>query len=364
MIIKKIFSNDRTLDLQFFILYEIIKTRSFDTVMVTNLSIMVLILAIIAFFSTTIGSSIIDYFNFYSEGKKNNFSNAQLQSLWKALKDSHIKEKSRIFLSNKTLQEATAILINKSNLLVDTTEKKLLNELVTKLYDIRTTIELEKGKIESILKSTNEITVGQICVLVFINVGQFYANLIENNQSGLKFRSIGELPKTYNFKNADDVTVYLWKKNDAGYVFKTTITNIERTNAGTVFFAKHSKKIIRTQKRKSIRAESDFDALLFLQHPQTPANIIPESINGVKCKIKDISEDGALVFVKGRAVKGLKAKLQFELETQKIVMFVKSTSFIYSTSQHISKIHFFCEKISEENRNAVLSYVYKTKSQD
>lgn len=327
--------------------------------MIVQLLFVILILAIIAFFSTGIGASIIDYFNFFVEGQKYNFSVPELHLLWKVGQAAELKRKSRLFWSVTALQEAIVFLTNKSKLASEALEKEKFNELLSKLYTFRTKVELESVQKMRGLETTRQLKIGQLCVLVFANFGQFYASLIENDSNGLKFRSTGKISLTFNPTYRGDITIYLWRDGDAGYIFRTTLTDINQANSGIVFSTAHSKEIIRTQKRKSIRAKSNFKALLFPQHPDTPINIMPEIINGVKCIIKDISEDGAQVLVKGKCVRGLRAKLQFDLGEEKVIMFVKAIRFTYSTSQHMSKIHFQCLKISDECRNNILSYVYE-----
>ena len=327
--------------------------------MVLNLVILIGILLIFAFFSTKIGSSVIDYFSFFVDGQKYSFSVSELHLLWRVGKNVNLKNKSRLFWSVNALQEAITFLTTQVERVTDGTEKAKLTSLLSKLYDFRTKVELETVQKKRGLEHTSQIKQGQICVLVFPHFGQFYANVTENNSKSIQLRSIGELPMAFNFKATDEVSIYLWREGDAGYLIKSHILNITQTNAGTIFNFSHSKDIIRTQKRKSVRAKADFQALLFPQHPDTPANVLPESVNGVKCNIKDISEDGALVFARGKCVKGMRAKLQFRIADKDIVMFVKAIRFVYSTSQNISKIHFHSEKISAEDKNAILSYVYE-----
>lgn len=325
----------------------------------TSLLLLILVLGFVAFFSTKIGSAIIDYFSFYIEGQKYRFSASELKLLWKVAKKADLKNRTRLFWSVSALNEAITLLTQQTETVTDEKEKAKLTTLLSKLYSFRTKVELENVQSRRGLESTAQIKLGQVCVLVFMELGQFYATVIENTGHAIKLRSVSEIPKAFNFNYTGDVSVYIWRTGDAGYIFKTRVLNIEQTNAGTIFTLAPSKNIIRTQKRKSVRAPANFEALLFLQHPDTAANTLPEHINGVKCRVKDISEDGAQVIVKGKSVGGMRAKLQFELANTQVVMFVKTIRFVYSSSQHLSKIHFACEKISDESRNAILSYVYQ-----
>lgn len=331
--------------------------------MVGNLALLILVLGVIALFSTKIGSSIIDYFSFYVEGQKSSFSAAELHLLWQVAKKTNLKHRTRLFWSVTALNEAIGYLSKQVASEIDESEKEKLTSLLSKIYSVRTKVELESAQKHRGLENTSQIKLGQICVLVFKELGQFYATLIENTNNYIQLRSVSDIPKTFNFGYTADVSVYVWRTGDAGYIFKTQVIKIEQTNSGTIFTLAHSKDIIRTQKRTSVRAPADFQALLFLQHPDTAANTLPEHINGVKCRIKDISEGGAQVIVKGKAVGGMRAKLQFEIAGTQVVMFVKAIRFVYSNPQHLSRIHFSCEKLSDKGRNAILSYVYRIEAE-
>lgn len=327
--------------------------------MFSKLVFIICILLVVGFFSTKLGARIIDYFSFFVEGQKYNFSVGELRLLWQVGNQAQLKHKTRLFWSVFAIQDAISVLTQNISVTADLKERERLNALLSKLYDFRTKIELETVQKKRGLETTDQIKIGQICVLVFTNFGQFYATVIENNKNKILLRCVGELPKAFNFQYKGDLSVYLWRKGDAGYIFKTQVVKIQQTNAGTVFTVTPSNDIIRTQKRRSVRAKANFNALLYPQHPDTPANTIPEVINGVKCVVRDISEDGALILAKGKCVKGMRAKLQFELGGTEIVMFVKVIRFLYSEPQNLSKIHVHCEKITMEARNAILSYVYE-----
>ena len=78
--------------------------------MVGNLALLILVLGVIALFSTKIGSSIIDYFSFYVEGQKSSFSAAELHLLWQVAKKTNLKHRTRLFWSVTALNEAIGYL--------------------------------------------------------------------------------------------------------------------------------------------------------------------------------------------------------------------------------------------------------------
>ena len=91
---------------------------------------------------------------------------------------------------------------------------------------------------------------------------------------------------------------------------------------------------------------------------QVQFNDVYEKKGGIKCVVKDISEDGAMIYVKGKAENGVNIKLQFKIQEKQVVMCGYIVRFIYDEKANTSKIHFNCTKITEQNRNNILSFVY------
>ncbi|MGP1438586.1 MAG: PilZ domain-containing protein, partial [Treponema sp.] len=92
--------------------------------------------------------------------------------------------------------------------------------------------------------------------------------------------------------------------------------------------------------------------------PQIEFDDIYEKAGGIKCVIKNISEDGAMIYVKGKAEKGVNIKLQCKINEKPVVMCGYIVRFIYDEEVNTSKIHFNCTRVTEQNRNNILSFVY------
>jgi len=95
-----------------------------------------------------------------------------------------------------------------------------------------------------------------------------------------------------------------------------------------------------------------------------PYNSDYEIQGGVKSNIKDISEDGAMFFVKGKAAKGIRMKLQFKLKNTEIVMCGKIVRFVYDQPLNKSRVHFQCEFLDQKMKNVILSYIYNIATTD
>ena len=156
----------------------------------------------------------------------------------------------------------------------------------------------------------------------------------------------------------DYAQLYFWRRCDAGYFFVTTVLAGKKVKSGYELHISHAKDIKRAQKRKSVRATCNFNALLFPLHQMLEYNEIYEKKGGVSCHVKNISEDGAMLYVKGKAKKSVNIKLQLKINNKNVVMCGYIVRFIYDDKSNTSKVHFNATKVSEAHRNIILSFVY------
>ena len=125
-----------------------------------------------------------------------------------------------------------------------------------------------------------------------------------------------------------------------------------------VLYIAHSHSLIRSQKRKSVRARCSIYAQMYLVKPGDTLDNALEPEPGMKCLIEDLSEDGAMVIIGGKAVKDMQIKLQFMVHDVLIVMagVIRAVDFNKETNQ--SRIHFESGMLNARMRNAVLTFVY------
>ena len=154
------------------------------------------------------------------------------------------------------------------------------------------------------------------------------------------------------------ISVYLWRKSDARYVFDTTVTGHGLFVGESSISLKHSTNLIRTQKRKAVRAKCEIKANLYIIKNENIDYNAVETQNGYKCLIEDISEAGALIRIGGKGVPNVQIKLQFNIQNMLIIMFgvVRTVEFNEATNQ--SLLHFECIHLEPAMKNEVLSFVY------
>lgn len=301
------------------------------------------------------------FLKFYAEGRRLGFSFADLQILRSAAESCNIENKFGIFSSINILNQCLKVINAQNRRSMQWGNAEEREAFLSKLYEYRTKLELKDRENLNRIISTHEMKKKQICVFLVPNGGIFYAALKEKEKKFMHFVMFGasaERAEQTGWTNRP-ATVYFWRANDAGYIYTCTILQGKKSSECFDIYASHSNKLTRTQKRKSVRAECQFDGLLFPVYPKKEFNLNTEISGGVKCTISNISEDGAMLMVKGKAAKGVKLKLQFTINNRPVIMCGRIKRFIYEKKINTSRVHFECALISEECKNIIRSYVYK-----
>lgn len=296
---------------------------------------------------------------FFVTGLDNGFSFSDLSLLWTVSQICDLETPVSLFWSMPSLtkcmmQLTSDIEANPEN----NTEKN--QKIISKLFDYRTKLQNESDSKKG-LSSTLALDTKQQLRIVFPGHGVFTSKLLNNGHE-----LIIEVPRQKDMITipADQwvgsvVSVYLWRKGDARYVFDTVVLKNGIFLGQTALFLKHSYNLVRTQKRKSVRAQCQIDAQLFIIKEKVIDYSIIETQNGYKCVLEDISEAGALIRIGGKGVQNVQIKIQFTINNMLIVMFgiVRTVEFNQETNQ--SLLHFECIHIEQEMRNEILRYVYK-----
>lgn len=324
------------------------------------LIITVFIFFTLALYNAKSGKYIVDFIRFNIAGRKQGFSLRELRLLWKLNVATNKKGRAHFFSSIKSLD----FCIKSLHKVLEKTRKgaavQEITELLTKLYDYRTKFEFELMMEQYHIENTHDMEERQVCLLLSQKIGSIYVRVEEVKDDYIRlvsFDSSAQKASKHKWQN-DYAQLYFWRKGDAGYFFITTVLAGKKTKDGYEMQISHAKDIKRTQKRKSVRANCNFDAILFPLHKTLEYNEIYERKGGVNCYVKNISEDGAMLYVKGRAKKSVNIKLQLKINNKNVVMCGYIVRFIYDDKSNTSKVHFNATKVSEAHRNIILSFVY------
>lgn len=296
---------------------------------------------------------------FYSVGLDSKFTWSEISMLWKLGKDTTMNEPLSLFFSVKALSNCISQIIEAAR--KDGTENTpQVQYFLEKLYKLRTKIELATDRKRGI-ESSRTLDNNQKIRIVLKGSGLFASKIINNGSEitvslPVQDGKVKLQPKKWEGKN---ISVYLWRKGDAGYVFDTKVVRTGLFYGMPVLFLQHSKNILRVQKRKSFRSECHIAAQLYIIKSKVTDYSTVETAPGYQCLIEDISSDGALVRIGGKGIANIQMKIQFELEGTLIIMYTVVRSVEYNATNNQSRLHLECIHLESAMRNAILSYVYK-----
>jgi c-di-GMP-binding flagellar brake protein YcgR len=220
-------------------------------------------------------------------------------------------------------------------------------------------VELNLPKYTIGLKTSRKISTGQRVKLTLPGVGTYSAAVVENLRKylALSYPEGAKVPQGFSWKG-QRINVYFWRLDDAGYVFETKVIDDFFDQKYPIIHVTHSDSLVRSQKRRSVRVDTNKAAVLY---PLKTIDLATEEIetqSGLRCRLIDVSEDGAAILVGGRAKAGLTIKIQFAINGSDVAMsgVVKGVSFNEKKNQ--STLHLQAIPLKPRTRNTVLSYVY------
>lgn len=302
---------------------------------------------------------------FFMMGQDKGFKFNEIILLWKLAKESEIQEPLKLYVSVPTLNMAISkVIMNaKEN---GTESLESTQNFIARLYDYRTKIDLEHDSKKG-LESTKYLEKGQRLRIILKGKGVFASEILN-----VGHELIIQLPLQKNVRTVEpddwvtnDVSVYLWRKGDAGYVFDTRVTNAGIFQGQSVIYLAHTNQLERAQKRKSVRAACQIYAqLYFIDTTSEPNYDALEVEPGYKCLLEDISEDGAMIRIGGLGRQNVKIKIQFDIDERIIIMFgiIRAVEFNQQANQ--SRLHFECLHIEKEMKNKILEFIYRDLSED
>ena len=318
---------------------------------VTFIIIVLVILAVMGAVYTAFKPRI----NFFITGLDSGFSFSEISLLWTAAELCSLEQPTALFYSLPALTKCMTQISNMTS--ADSSDKNQL--IMTKLFNYRTKIQNEADDKKG-MTTTHSLDKGQTLRIILPGKGVFTSEIVGNGN----FLVIN-VPRQKNLipYSGEDwvgkvISVYLWKKGDARYVFDTTVTQSGLFLGKSSLFLKHSSNLVRTQKRKSVRVKCEIHGMLYIiKKDKVDVNAI-ETQNGFRCLIEDISESGALIRIGGTGVQNVRIKLQFNIQNKLILMVGVIRTVEFNEEMNQSLLHFECTHIETPMRNEVLKFVY------
>lgn len=298
------------------------------------------------------------WIKFFLKGKESGFNIKEINLLRKVAITNKLKDPTSLFWSIRALDYSIkgVILNYRSN---DEESSDPANDFVSKLFDFRKRVEFQLPKYKLGLKTTRDIAEKQKVKISLPGLGPFISTVVENLRRYLAFSypQGPALSPGFTWKG-QQINVYFWRAGDAGYFFNTKVIDDFFNKKYPILHVAHSSKLIRSQKRKSVRVEMSTNALLFPLRNVKEANEEVEQSQGFRCRLIDVSEDGAALLIGGKARLGLPVKFQFNLFDKMIVMngVVKGVNF--DSRKNRSILHLQALPLSSYMKNLILIYVY------
>lgn len=318
---------------------------------VTFLIIVLVILAVIGAVYTTFKPRI----NFFITGLDSGFSFSEILLLWNAAELCNLEQPTSLFFSMASLTKCMTQVANMTS--ADGSQKNQL--LMSKLFTYRTKIQNEADDKKG-MTTTHSLEKGQTLRIIWPGKGVFTSEIVGNGN-----QIVINVPRQKNLipYSADEwvgkiISIYLWRKGDARYVFDTTVTQAGLYLGKSALFIKHSANLTRTQKRKAVRVKCQIYGMLYIIKKDTVEVNAIETQNGYRCLIEDISESGALIRIGGKGAQNVKIKLQYNIQNKLILMVGVVRTVEFNQEQNQSLLHFECTHIETSMRNEVLKFVY------
>jgi c-di-GMP-binding flagellar brake protein YcgR len=297
------------------------------------------------------------WLQFFAKGKDAGFSLQEINLLRRLAFKANLEDPGALFWSQHQLDICIRSLVKS----IKTTGEGRNPEdekFLSKLYDFRKKIEMERPKIKKGITNTQQIDESQHLRVLVAGVGVFSSRLIKNVPLYLTIsRPLSDrVPAGLSWAGMP-VSIYFWRNDDAGYVFDSEVLEEVFSKGTACLKIAHAESLVRTQKRKFIRVKTHKPAFLYLPaQDEEPGRI--ETAPGLKCFLEDLSESGCAIIIGGRAVEGLRVKVQFVLDDSPLSMSGTVRSIEYKQDSNRSLLHIESDELPVETRNQILGEVF------
>lgn len=296
---------------------------------------------------------------FYIKGKESGFSFKETHLMRRVAVENRLSNPTSLFWSVGALDRCIRATIVRFRSEERENAPEAL-QFLNHLFDFRKRVEFDQPKYKLGIQSTRSLAPGQTMKLTLPGAGAFFTRLIENNRRHMAVTyptGPKSLPPGTSWRG-QEVAVYFWRKEDAGYYFETKVIGDYLDRKVPILHLAHSDELTRAQKRGSVRADVNRGGQLYPLRSLDSANETIEKKPGYKCKVLDISEDGAAAVVGGKAKAGLPVKVQTRLGSETVVLSGTVKSANYKQKNNVSVLHIEAVKPSTSMRIKILTYVY------
>ncbi len=305
-----------------------------------------------------LGGGKFPWLKFYVRGRESGFVFPEINLLRKIAVENKLKNPLMLFWSIKALDRSIRGIIIKWR--SRQKEHDPGNEkFLSKLYDFRKSVEFNLPKYKLGLKTSRKITPHQKIRISLDSGNTFHSSVVENLRKYLAvaYPQGGRIPPGFTWRG-QKVNVYFWRADDAGYVFQTKVLEDFYDRKYPILHLAHSDNLVRSQRRGSVRVQTNIPARLYPLKTIDNANERIEKGGGLRCRMMDVSEDGAALLIGGKAKVGLPVKAQFNLSKNPLVINGTVKGLTFNQKRNQSILHIQALPPSPPIKNSILAYVY------
>jgi c-di-GMP-binding flagellar brake protein YcgR len=315
------------------------------------------VLGILAFFITRSKKEKGSWLQFFARGKDAGFSFSEIELLRRLAVKCNIADPASLFWSQNQLDMCIRSLVRSLRMSGEDDDSGT-QDFLSKLYNYRKKIEMDKPRVKHGISSSRQISEGQYLRILVSGTGVFKSQVIKtvNQYLTISRPTSSKTPAGFSW-TGQRISVYFWREDDAGYVFDSQVEDEVFSKGISSLKISHSDSLFRTQKRKSVRIKMHKPAFLYLRgEDEEPGTIEPAP--GLKCFLEDLSDTGCAVTVGGKANSGLKIKVQFALDNIPVSMAGTVRSVDFKEDLNRSVLHIEAETLPMETRNQILGEVF------
>jgi c-di-GMP-binding flagellar brake protein YcgR len=296
------------------------------------------------------------WIQFFARGKDAGFSFKEIELLRRLAVKSALEDPSSLFWSQSQLDMCIRNMVRSTRLAGGGDQGT--QDFLSKLYDYRKKIEMEKPRVKNGINNTRQIEEGQSLRILVNGQGVFTSRVVKNIGQYLTIARPNnpKLPISFSW-NGLKLSIYFWRADDAGYVFDTEVMDEVFSKGTASLKINHGESLFRTQKRSSVRIKTHKAAFLYLLDGDEASDTI-EMNPGLKCFVEDLSDTGCAVLIGGQAAVGLRIKVQFILNNVPICISGTVRSLDFKEEENRSLLHVEADPMSIEIRNHVLGEVF------
>jgi c-di-GMP-binding flagellar brake protein YcgR len=295
------------------------------------------------------------WIQFFAKGKDAGFSFREIELLRRLAVSSNLADPTSLFWSQNQLDLCIRSLVRNTRF---SGSSQSTQDFLSKLYDYRKKIEMEKPRVKNGISGSRQIEESQKLRVLVSGTGVFNSQVIKNTGQYMTIArpSNPNIPVSFSWTGVA-ISVYFWRENDAGYVFDSVVVDEVFSKGFSSLKIEHSDSLFRTQKRKSVRIKTHKIAFLYLlANDESPDKV--ETTPGLKCFVEDLSDTGCAVTIGGKAMTGLRVKVQFSIDNVPIVMSGNVRSVEFNGEANRSLLHIQANALPLEMRNHVLGEVF------